>query len=210
VFAAGQSIVTRTVVQGRVRFAEPAIAVADEPDQLAFYRAAGTPMKVPASATIPRSDPTRDAASRAEYESGVWDHHDAEWSATNVLVVARPGAWWSGWLFWDAGSAEFLAWYVNYECPWARSRFGFDSKDLSLDLVVTADGTVIEKDRDDYEARILAGLISSDEAREVERADAEARRAIGAGEPPFDDDWIAWRPDPAWPQATLPPDWDVV
>lgn len=124
--------------------------VTDEPDRIAFYRAAGTPMKVPTSATLGRSDPRHDELSRQEYESGEWEHHDSWWRSTNVLVVARPGAWWSGWLFWDAETFEFLSWYVNFEVPWVRSRFGFDSKDLSLDLVVTPGRETIEKDRDDF------------------------------------------------------------
>jgi hypothetical protein len=210
VFVPGQPIVARTIAKGRVRFAEAAVAVADGPELIAFYRSAGTPRKVPTSATLIRSDPRHDVLSREEYASGIWDHHDTTWSSTNVLVVARPQAWWSGWLFWDARTLEFLSWYVNFELPWVRTRFGFDSKDLSLDLVVLPGGEVIEKDRDDYDERVRTGLIAADEARQVELADTMARQAISAGDPPFNDVWIAWRPDSSWPPPALPHDWDVV
>jgi hypothetical protein len=29
-------------------------------------------------------------------------------------------------------------------------------------------------------------------------------------EPPFDEDWSSWRPDPAWPAPELPTGWDLV
>lgn len=186
------------------------MAVLDDPEQIAFYRSAGTPRKVPTSATMTRSDPRHDPLARKENATGVWDHHDATWASTNVLVVARPQTWWSAWLFWDADSLEFLSWYVNFELPWARTRFGFDSKDLSLDLVVTPGGEVIEKDRDDYDERIRTGLISAAEAHQVDLADAMARQAISAGEPRFNDHWVAWRPDSNWPAPTLPQDWAVL
>ena len=132
------------------------------------------------------------------------------WRSTNVLVVAQPGAWWSSWIFWDAETFEFLSWYVNFEVPWVRSRLGFDSKDLSLDLVVTPAREVIEKDRDDFDERVRRGLISATEAREVELANLAARQAIRDGIPPFDESWNGWRPDPTWEQPHLPADWSRV
>jgi hypothetical protein len=29
-------------------------------------------------------------------------------------------------------------------------------------------------------------------------------------EPPFDQEWAGWRPDPGWQEPTLPADWDLV
>src|SRR5688572_19884720 len=87
VFEAGSQILVRTVIRDRVRFAEPALSVVDDSDSVVFFRPHGTPMKVPTAATLPRDDPQRVAASRAEYRSGLWDHHDATWDKTNVLVT---------------------------------------------------------------------------------------------------------------------------
>jgi hypothetical protein len=36
-----------------------------------------------------------------------------------------------------------------------------------------------------------------------------AATRITRREPPFDNDWTAWRPDPAWGVPVLPPGWDA-
>lgn len=48
--------------------------------------------------------------------------------------------------------------------------------------------------------RAEADLIRGEGERAVTRLRVERERY----EP-----WIAWRPDPAWPPASLPPGWDV-
>lgn len=208
-FEAGETILIRTVVHGRVRFAQPAISVADDGELLAFFRPIGTPCKVPASYLLPRHSPEADALALEENRTGEWTHHDRAWAGTNVLVVARPGTWWSAWVMWSE-TWDHVCWYVNAEEPLQRSQLGFDTRDLALDLVVMPGGQVIEKDRDEYQARLDHGVISADHAARVDSAMAEARAWIDAGRPPFDETWVAWRPDPAWSVPEVPLEWDRV
>jgi predicted RNA-binding protein associated with RNAse of E/G family len=124
-----------------------------------------------------------------------------------VLGFNRPTSGWSAWQLWDAATWQPLAWYVNFERPFVRTQLGFDTRDLCLDLVVSLEGKVIEKDRKDYDERVASGLINRDEATAVDEALADAHRAIGACEQPFDQRWLDWRPDPAWSVPPLPADW---
>lgn len=207
VFEAGEEILIRTVVGGRVRFAQPATCVIDDGATMAFFRPIGTPCKVPASYLLPRHSPEADAMSLEENRTGRWSHHDREWSGTNILVVARPDSWWSAWVMWS-GDWDHLCWYVNVEVPLQRTPLGFDTRDLALDLVVMPDGEVIEKDRDEYETRLDHAVISPEHAARVESAVVEARQWVADRRPPFDETWVAWRPHPAWGIPQIPEGWD--
>jgi len=210
VFSPGEPIVIRTVLSGRVRYAQPAVVVQDEPDDdlLVWFRPEGTPMKVPAAHLATGDD--RILLSREECRTGRWIHHDAVWSSTHVLGFTRTSSWWSAWQMWESATWQPLVWYVNFERPFMRTRFGFDTRDLCLDLVVSLTGEIVEKDRDDYDERVRMGLIRRDEAAAVEDALVAARRTIRAGSQPFDNRWFDWRPDPAWSVPALPTDWVLV
>jgi len=114
-----------------------------------------------------------------------------------VLLFLRPD-----------GSAR--SWYVNLEEPLRRTELGFDTLDHELDVIVELDGSWRWKDEDDLAESIRRGVIPAEEEPRL-RADGErAVRRIVDREPPFDRDWSAWRPDPAWPLPVLPEGWDRV
>ena len=46
---------------------------------------------------------------------------------------------------WEAATWQPLVWYVNLERPFMRTHFGFDTRDLCLDLVVSLTGEIVEK-----------------------------------------------------------------
>jgi hypothetical protein len=209
-FSPGDPILIRTVLSGRVRYAQPATVVLDEPDDglLVWFRPEGTPMKVPAAHLAAGDD--RILLSREECLTGQWVHHDADWTLTHVLAFTRMSSWWSAWQMWDAATWKPLCWYVNFECPFIRTHFGFDTRDLCLDLVVFLNGEIVEKDRDDYDERVRTGLIRPDEAAAVDEALAMARQVIAAGSQPFDRRWLDWRPDPAWSVPLVPSGWSLM
>jgi predicted RNA-binding protein associated with RNAse of E/G family len=114
-----------------------------------------------------------------------------------VLLFFPPD--WSPW-----------SWYVNLEDPLRRTALGFDTLDHELDVIVELDGSWRWKDEDDLAESIRRGVIPAEEEPRL-RADGErAVRRIVDREPPFDRDWSAWRPDPAWPVPVLPEGWDRV
>jgi hypothetical protein len=66
------------------------------------------------------------------------------------------------------------------------------------------------KDADELAECVERGLFTRAEAREIIVEGTRAIRRLEAREEPFDDAWIGWRPDPAWPVPELPPGWDAV
>lgn len=66
------------------------------------------------------------------------------------------------------------------------------------------------KDEDHFAHLQRFGWITPDSAAEL-RAEGERMTArIEARDPPFDDEWLTFRPDPAWPIPELPADWPAV
>ncbi|MDE3102976.1 MAG: hypothetical protein KGJ98_12155 [Chloroflexota bacterium] len=58
-------------------------------------------------------------------------------------------------------------------------------------------------------ARGLGGRCDRDRAIEIRRDGERARELIARREPPFDEEWERWRPDPAWGIPQLPERWKV-
>ncbi|MEV0126610.1 DUF402 domain-containing protein [Streptomyces sp. NPDC050703] len=71
------------------------------------------------------------------------------WQETELLLWKPPTAWFSINAFFTA--AGLRNWYVNFEHPTRRSEAGFDTFDLTVDLVIDPDLTSWQwKDEDEY------------------------------------------------------------
>lgn len=198
-WSSGDGIVVRYLRAGKVAWARPVTVVEDTPEASVLFLAAGTPTK--ASVTldglrIPRNTP---------YEGRMaipWKLGDGTWGGSHTLLVTRPGARHSIWLFWSE-SWEFEGWYVNLQEPQVRTPFGFDTVDQVLDIVVQPDLSWRWKDEDEMKGAVRAGRFTPEEAREVR---AEGERVLAAW--PFPTGWEDWRPDPSWPVPQPPDGWD--
>lgn len=122
-------------------------------------------------------------------------------ASQHALVLIRPGARSSLWLFWTP-DWEFDYWYVNLEREVRRTPLGVDYVDEKLDLVVSADGAVRLKDEDELAQAAQLGLLDELEVR------AEAERVLAS--PPWPTGWESWRADPDWPVPRFPEGWHVV
>jgi hypothetical protein len=139
---------------------------------------------------------------RAGHEERIWEGPPTlrlhAWGTAHAVIRS-----------WDPATGSARGWYVNIEDGWRRTRLGFDSRDLALDVTVADDlSSWAWKDEDKLAWSVAAGTISPADA---EAARAEGLRAIAALEArawPFVDDWSAWRPDPSWPVPGLPDGWD--
>ena len=102
--------------------------------------------------------------------------------------------------FWNHATGAFTGYYVNLQAPVRRSRYGFDSLDHVLDLVVNPDGNGRWKDEDEFEEALAAGLFTNEEAATIrsegERVLASLPRLLPTG-------WETWVPDPSWSVDTL-------
>jgi predicted RNA-binding protein associated with RNAse of E/G family len=129
---------------------------------------------------------------------------DGVFVGLSMLLLTRPGAGHAFMPFWSDGG-EFAAWYVNIQTPLRRTRWGFDTEDLVLD-VVFQDGLVRWKDEDELAEAVELGRFTSERALEIRREADRAAAALEAGEWPLNAGWESWRADPAWPPAMLPAD----
>jgi Protein of unknown function (DUF402) len=198
-FEPGETIALRQTWGGRVWAARPATVVEDVPDQTMLF----IPMGI--SWMAPFHDGQRLKIPQPEFELAPL-RYDEE---IHVLSFSWPDTWYAVLLFLRADGPPD-SWYVNLEEPLRRTGLGFDTLDHELDLVIELDGSWRWKDEDDLAEAIRRGVIPAEEEPRM-RADGErAVRRILDREPPFDRDWTAWRPDPAWPIPVLPDGWDRV
>jgi protein associated with RNAse G/E len=101
----------------------------------------------------------------------------------------------------------FNGWYVNLQRPLAWSRFGFDSMDLVLDIVVRPDGAWSWKDEAEFAEGRRRGLVTADEERAIKAHGEEVLRMLDERRGPFDEAWVAWRPPEDWTLPALPADY---
>lgn len=196
-FAPGDPVALREVWHGHVWAARPATVVADRDDQTSFFIPAGTTWMAP----------VRDGRSLRLPEEAF--ALEPAITVDHVLSFAWPGVAHASLLFFHPDWRP-RHWYVNLQDPLRRTGIGFDTLDHQLDLIVELDGTWRWKDEEELAAAIARGLIAAgDEARLRAEGERAVRRVVGR-EPPFDEDWTTWRPDPAWPAPALPDGWERV
>jgi predicted RNA-binding protein associated with RNAse of E/G family len=74
-----------------------------------------------------------------------------------------------------------------------------------LDVLIPPDRSSWQwKDEDELSQAVDEGLFTEEEAARFRAAGERAVEQILLREPPFDEDWEGWRPDPAWGTPRLP------
>jgi hypothetical protein len=176
--------------------ARPAIVVADAPGGAMFW--------VPPVVTVLRAVGPDGTPWRLPYPG--WRLEPFEWRHHGVLSFAFPDTPYAVLARFDAATFAFDGWYLNLQDPLRRTPIGFDTTDHVLDVVIPADERSWEwKDEDELAEAMGAGMLSEvDEAR-IRWAGERAVEHVLLREPPFDEDWRGWRPDPAWGAPVLPP-----
>ena len=194
-FQAGQAVALRETWDGRVFEARPAIAVADGPAGATFY--------LPPVITC--LQPVAEDGTRLRLPSVPWRLEAVDWHHHRVLSFAFPDTPYAVLARWDAGTGAFDGWYVNLQDPLRRTEIGFDTRDHVLDVLISADRNSWEwKDEDELAEALALGLFTeSDEAR-IRSAGERGVEHVLLREPPFDEDWEDWRPDPSWDVPRLP------
>jgi hypothetical protein len=198
-FPPGDPIVLRELWDGRVFEARPTIVVQDDPDQIALFLPPGVRCAVPVG----------EDGSDLRVPDRPWRLEVRPRGSQGILSFAWPGIPYAV-LLWT-GDDDRPVWYVNLERPLERTSIGFDTVDHALDVLVELDGSSWSwKDEDELAEAIRDGLFTEEDAAGFREWGERARDRILSGEPPFDRDWTAWRPDPAWPIPELPDGWDEI
>jgi hypothetical protein len=205
-FSTGETIVLQEIWRDRVWAARPMTVVRDDGDLVILWFPLGTCWKAP---TTPPTRPRE--TNRGERLStcaalGDWVFRDLEWDVSTLWLM-REGDWHALWVSWHNGG-EPLGWYVNLQEPFRRTRRGFETMDLALDLVIELDRTWRWKDEDELEHFVTRGLFAEDVAERIHEEALVVAQHAEANHPPFDEPWHDWRPDPAWAIPELPDRWD--
>ncbi|MET9119019.1 DUF402 domain-containing protein [Streptomyces longwoodensis] len=207
-FKAGQTIVRREVHRMGAVWSEHALrVVADTSEALVAACAPGAEARWPALYVKARGDGDRSVRTEAfdAMATGVWELADAVWQETELLLWKPPEAWFSVNAFYT--SSGLRNWYVNFEHPTRRTTDGFDTFDLTVDLVVDPDlGRWEWKDEDEYAHVRRLGIVTDTEHRAVDAARDRALAMLAERSGPFADadSWTAWRWNPVWPAPQLP------
>jgi hypothetical protein len=195
-WSSGDPIVLREIWRGKVFEARPATVVEDAPDQTTLVIPGGVRCGVPFG----------EDGAELRLPDRPWRLEIRQRGPEPILSFAWPDAAYSV-LRWPTDEGASV-WYVNLQRPLERTPIGFDTTDHVLDLLVRADGTWTWKDEEELAEAVHLGLFTPDQAAAFR---AEGERAVSRildREPPFDHDWISWRPDPSWPEPSLPDGWD--
>jgi len=189
--------VLRQVWRGKAWFVRPVTVVRDAPELVALYVAPGTLCKWPY---------TKDGQ-KLRVPQDEWVLQDVPWVG-RMLRLTVPGEAHSVLLFWNE-AGQFVSWYIDLETPMRRTPLGFDYMDQMLDIVVAPDLSWWRwKDEDELEEGVRRGLWDAAQAAETRAEGERALARLLARQPPLDQPWEEWRPDPSWIAPLLPDGWD--
>lgn len=193
-FETGAPVALREIWDGRVFAARPATVVEDSPERSVFY--------VPPVIRCLQARSSDGAEVRIPTRE--WRLEDVEWHHHRILSFAFPETPYSVLATWEPDTEDFGGWYVNLQAPLTRTDVGFDTTEHVLDVLIDADRSAWTwKDEDELAEAVTGGLFSPAEAERFHAAGERAVEQILLREPPFDEDWEGWRPDPSWPTPEL-------
>jgi predicted RNA-binding protein associated with RNAse of E/G family len=196
----GDAVALREVWHGTIFEARPATVVEDTPSQVILYVQPGASVAVAVD----------DDGSELRIPDRSWHLELREVRAYSILSFAWPDTPYAILLRRDPDGSVH-DWYVNIQEPLRRTTLGFDTVDHALDALIARDRSSWRwKDEDELAEAIAAGLFTDEDAHTFRAAGERGVERVVLEEPPFDRDWRAWRPDPAWPLPDLPAGWDTL
>jgi hypothetical protein len=195
----GEAVAIREIWAGRVWYARPAVVVADEPNLQMFHVPPHVRCKEPVG---PDGAPLR-------IPTDSWTMADVERGRSSMLSFAFPDTPYAVILgYGDRG--DLREYYVNLQSPLQRSAAGFDTVEHLLDVTIPADRSGWSwKDEDELDEAVQQGLFTEEDAAWFRHWGERAVEHVLLREPPFDEDWASWRPDPDWDTPELPADWST-
>jgi hypothetical protein len=199
-FAPGDVVAIREIWNGRVWEARPAVVIRDEPNLTMLHVPPRVRCQVPVG--------TDGTELRLPIED--WRHAESARSDRSNLSFAFPDTPYAVILGYDP-DATLDIYYVNLQSPLVRSPAGFDTVEHVLDVVIPPERTSWSwKDEDELAIAIERGMFTEEDAEWFRYWGERAVEHVLLREPPFDEDWSSWRPEPGWADAELPANWDLV
>jgi hypothetical protein len=141
------------------------------------------------------------------YITGDWELQRFIWQTNRLLILLQPEKYYASYYFLQADNNQFLCNYINFQLPFRRTKFGFDTLDLELDLIVEPTYEWRWKDLDDYQGGIECGVLHQEWIQEIDAAQQEVFDRLEKRQYPLDGSWLNWMPDPNWSPPKLPENW---
>lgn len=201
----GSTAVRRDVFRGRPCTEAPVRVLAADRDSVrtALWPGVITLATESFVASAVSRDKELRAAALADLARGGWGMAEWAWRWNSVVSEVVSDRWFSVARMYNQDGA-LDCWYVNFERPPAWHASGWDTLDLTVDLVVEPDGAWRWKDEDEYAHARRLGVVSDAEHAAVRAAREQAVAAVQAREGLFGEDPAKrWRPDPAWRRPSL-------
>jgi hypothetical protein len=210
-FEPGDHITIRNVFRGRVQTVFPSIVVADTPELVVTWMPLDTPVLNGIVEGTEHPDGKLGHLDAAEMVAQNWTMAPRRWHTEGSLRIKNPRSMWSLWVFWEPGMTNVRGWYINIDAPYERTRLGFDTWDMFLDVVVHPDRNSWRyKDQDEFAEAIDAGIFTEYEVQEIWDTAANALQIVAENRQPFDSIWGTWRPESGWRMPQIPEDWEEV
>ena len=108
------------------------------------------------------------------------------WHTNRVLWIMQPDKYYAVFLFWHHETDTFIGYYINFQLPFKRTAFGFDTLDLDIDIVIHPDGTWHWKDEEEYQMGIREGGIKLEWIQGIEASYEEVFAMIEQKTYPMD------------------------
>lgn len=199
-FAPGEAVIMRHV-RGAWRWAAPMHVVEDRGDFVALYLQPGSTFSTMGDAD---GNLTRDFVNETTRVQRTW-------AENHSLHLVRFGDEHATVLYWRERTWEFRCWYINFQEPLRRYDRGFESMDLTLDMLISPDRTAWQwKDEDEFiDIGIKGGWYTHGQLDHLKHYGERVLAEAQSGAPPFNEPWPDWRPDPSWGPLALPADWDT-
>jgi protein associated with RNAse G/E len=206
----GDTVVIRGVYQGRICHAQSARVIRDSAEETALLVEPGAECVAPAGYLHHRHGDGSAWDRWQETLGNTLDIQRFDWKVNRFLILLEPQKFFSIIHIWEQASQMFQCYYVNFQLPFTRTEYGFDTLDLDLDILVDLNNDWEWKDISDYERGINSGGISNEWVRQIEESKEEVLTRIAQRQYPFDQTWLGWLPDTNWPKTTLPANWNLV
>jgi protein associated with RNAse G/E len=206
----GDVVALRGIYNQRVSYMQSAVVVHDTLDEVALVILPGAECAAPEGYMNGKHGASGHWDRWGEYEKENWQMQLYRWHTNRLLILLHPEKYYASYYFWQADNNQFLCYYINFQLPFHRSKIGFDSFDLELDLIVEPNFEWHWKDLDDYQRGIELGILRPQWVKEIDSAKLEIFEKFEHRRYPFDDTWLKWMPHPQWCPPNLPADWEKV
>jgi protein associated with RNAse G/E len=201
----GDAILYRSNFNEKIWWAQSMVVIQDSDDQIVLLCKAGFPQM------SPKLNPQRRLTVKDFLSMNEMEMVKSEWKRTDVLRIIRPKNGFCVFVMWGAETHEHYCWYINIQEPIKRTKLGFETHDLTLDIVISPDKQKWEwKDEDELKEFVKAGVYSEDKASYIRREGEKALQLFFDNKSPFCDGWENWEIPNDISIPNIPNGWDTI